>query len=178
MGAGRPPRSHANELARAAIDEAQGDIGEADEPVAVGSLAEGDGFAGDGFGHEEQRATPPDFAARSNAPDLLVRAVGDIADRLDEQPGRRTIELGRLALTQRLVRPLMVELFLEGIETALLLGCVGRRRLAGLGLQSAVHALMTTVLLRLARPYPLEPDAHLGPSRRQPGQAARAGRGE
>src|SRR5579871_902427 len=178
LGSGRPARSQADKLARAAIDEAQGDVGEADEPMAVGALADGDGLAGDGFGHEEQRAAPPDLAARPNAPDLLVRAIGNIAARLDERPGRRAIELGRLALAQRLVRPLMVELVAESIETALLVGNVGRGRPAGLGLEGAVHALMAAILLRLARPYPLEPDAHPGPSRRQPGQAARAGRGE
>ena len=130
MGAGRPPRSQADKLARASIDEAEGDVGEADEPVTIGPRADGDRFAGDRFGHEEQRATPPDLAARSNAPDLLARAIIEIADRLVERPGRGAIELGRLALAQRLVRSLMVELVSEGIEAALLVGSAGGRRLA------------------------------------------------
>src|SRR5260370_16958515 len=38
LGAGRPPRSQADNFAGPAIDEAQGDIAEADEPVTVGTL--------------------------------------------------------------------------------------------------------------------------------------------
>src|SRR5258707_7412133 len=99
LGAGRPPRSQAGKFARTAIDDAQGNVGEADEPVTIGALADSDRFAGDGFGHEEQGATPPDLAARPYAPDLLVRTIIEITDRLDERPGRRAIELSRLALT-------------------------------------------------------------------------------
>src|SRR5260370_5214387 len=102
LGAGRPPRSQADKFARTAIDDAQGDVCEADQPVTVGALADGDGFAGDRFGDEEQRALPFNLAARSHAPDLLVRTIIDIADRLDERPGRRAIEPARLALAQRL----------------------------------------------------------------------------
>src|SRR5260370_20947499 len=82
LGAGRPPRSQADKFAGTAIDEAQGDIGEADEPVTVGTLADGDGLTGDRFGHEEQAAAPLDLAARAHAPDLLARTIIDIADRL------------------------------------------------------------------------------------------------
>jgi hypothetical protein len=109
---------------------------------------------------------------------LLVWAIIEIVDRLDERPGRRAIELRRLALAESLVRSLMVELPAEGVEAVLLAGSGGRRWLACLGLERAVHAFVAAILLRLARPYPLEPDAHLGPSGRQPGQAARADRGE
>src|SRR5260370_3805524 len=175
VGAGRPAPSEAEKFGGTVIDEAQGDIGEADQPVTVGALADGDGFAGDRFGDEEQRALPFDLAARSHAPDLLVRTIIDIADRLDERPGRRAIELGRLALAQRLVRSLMVELAAEGIEAALLVGSGGGRRLAGLRLRRPVRALVPTILLRLSPPYPPHPDAHLCPSRRQPGTAAAAG---
>src|SRR5260370_16530947 len=108
-------------------------MGEGDEAVSVGTLVDGDGLTGDRFGHEEQAAAPLDLAARAHAPDLLVRTIIDIADRLDERPGRRAIELGRLALAQRLVRSLMVERAAEGIEAALVVGSGGGRRLGGLG---------------------------------------------
>ena len=124
LGAGRPPRSQSAKFARAAINDGQGDVGKANEPVTVGTAADGDGLANDGFGHEEQGATPSDLAARPDAPDLLVRAIVKIAGRLDERPGRRSIELGRLALAQRLVRPLMVELTAKRRRS----GSVGRQR--------------------------------------------------
>src|SRR5260370_12842323 len=157
LGAGRPPRSQADKFAGTAIDEAQGDIGEADEPVTVGTLADGDGLTGDRFGHEEQAAAPLDLAARAHAPDLLVRTIIDIADRLAERPGRRAIELGRLALAQRLVRSLMVERAAEGIEAALLVRSGGARRLPPPALARPLPALVPTILLRLSPPYPPHP---------------------
>ncbi len=122
FGAGRPPRTKARKFSRTAIDEAQGDVGEADEPVAVRTLAEADGFANDRFRQEKQGASPLDLAARPHAPDQLARAIVEIAGRLDERPGRRAIELRRLALAESLVRSVMVELPAKGVEAVLLMG--------------------------------------------------------
>lgn len=65
------------------------------------------------------------------------------------------------------MRPFLVELADEGIETVLLLQGVDARRPTGLLLQGAVHAFVSAVLLRLARPDALGRNAEPEPPHRQ-----------
>ena len=71
-------------------------------------------------------------------------------------------------LVERLVRALVVELSDEAVELALLRSEAVRWRPGGLVLERAVHALMTAILLRMARlnafnadPQPEPPDGKL-----------------
>jgi transposase len=66
-------------------------------------------------------------------------------------PWRELVTGGRRVHVQRLVRPLLVELLPEVVELALLRPATARWRARRLGLERAVHALVTPVLLRLAR---------------------------
>src|SRR5260370_28154850 len=65
FGAGRPPRTKARKLARTAINEAQGNVGEEDEPVAVGPLADANTLPFDDLGHEQHRPPPLDIGTRT-----------------------------------------------------------------------------------------------------------------
>ena len=72
-----------------------------------------------------------------------------------------------------------VELAEEGIEPGLLLQSVEARRPRGFFLQGQVHALMATVLLRLAGLDALDSDAQPQPPDRQAGEIVEAvGTGE
>lgn len=69
---------------------------------------------------------------------------------------RRAIDFRRAFHVQSLVRSFVVENFDEVIEPGLLLEQISRGGLGGLFFQSQMHALVTPVLLRVARLDPLE----------------------
>src|SRR3990167_1676305 len=178
FGPGRPPRPEPGDLCGVAVDEDEGDVGEADEPVAVVAFAHPDGFADQRFRDEHQTAAPPDLAGRTHAANLLVGTIARVLETLTEGARRGAVEVDRRLLAERLMRPLDVVLLAEPVEVALLLARGRSRRIASLGLERSVHPLMAAVLLRLARINPLQPDPHLRPARRKPRQPAGAGRGE
>ena len=76
------------------------------------------------------------------------------------------------------MRTLVVEATEETVEAPLLCEERWRRRARGLALQRQVHALVATVLLRLARLDALVTDAELEPPGGQARQTSRAGGGE
>ena len=78
--------------------------------------------------------------------------------------------LGRAAHAQRLVRALGVVAGDEVVELRLLLQEVLRRRLGCLQLQGQMHALVASVLLRVARLDALDLDAEPQPPHREPRQ--------
>ena len=82
-------------------------------------------------------------------------------------------------LVQGLVGPFVVVVFSENIETLLLLQYRFCRRLEGVFFESAVHAFVTTILLRFSRPNALRGNAVLNPHDRQARQpqATCAGKG-
>ncbi len=55
--------------------------------------------------------------------------------------------------------PFVIEFLQEGVEPGLLLLDVGARWASGFFLEGEVHAFMTTVLLRMTGPNPLNGDA-------------------
>ena len=83
------------------------------------------------------------------------------------------------SLSERLMRPLLIELGAELIAAALLGRRGGRGRRTGtLGLERAMHALVAAVLLRLAGRDALRCDAELDPPDREPAKSAGSDRGE
>jgi hypothetical protein len=75
--------------------------------------------------------------------------------------------LGRAGHAQRLMRPFGVVAGDEVVELRLLLQEVPACRLGCLQLQSQVHALVTSVLLRVARLDPLDLNAEPQPPHRE-----------
>jgi len=63
---------------------------------------------------------------------------------------RGCIEFGRASHGERLMRAFAVELAHEGIERGLLLQSIEARRASSLLLQGQMHALMASILLRMA----------------------------
>src|SRR3990167_7345865 len=157
FGPGRPPRPEPGDLCGVAVDEDEGDVGEADEPVAVVAFAHPDGFADQRFRDEHQTAAPPDLAGRTHAANLLVGTIARVLETLTEGARRGAVEVDRRLLAERLMRPLDVVLLAEPVEVALLLARGRSRRIASLGLERSVHPLMAAVLLRLARINPIDP---------------------
>src|SRR6185312_5706251 len=177
--AGRPARHKAAKFFGDAIDDAELDVGEADDPVAGFGLGDTDGFVNERFAEEEQVAAPSDLAIAAHAADGVLGIVPGVFDLGGIGPGRAAIAAGRWHLAERLVRTVVVEVVAEAIEACLLLGGRVGGRPRGLGLEGAVHALMPAVLLRLARVDALETDAELDPVHGKPRQAAGTGaRGE
>jgi hypothetical protein len=66
--AGRPARHKAAELSGRAIDDAELDIGEADDPVAGFGLSDAHSFADQRLAQEKQVAAPLDLAIAAHAP--------------------------------------------------------------------------------------------------------------
>src|SRR5207249_3148443 len=89
---------------------------------------------------------------------------------------RRLPEFGRGLLIESFVRALLVEVLAEAIETVLLFGDRRCCRLRCLGLERAVHALMSAVVLRARRWNVARLDAELEPPYRQARKPASASR--
>src|SRR5690606_38218927 len=108
----------------------------------------------------------------------LVAVVVRIRKRGRHWSLRWLIETCRRYLAQRFMRPFGVVLFTEGLKPRLLSGWVGSRRLARLSLERAMHPLVPTVLLRLARLDPFQPDPQLCPAHGDAAETACTNRSE
>ena len=157
----RPGRIEAAQSSAGAIEDAEIDVGEADDPVAVLGFGDADGLADEAFADEDELAAPFDFAAAAHPADGMVGVVPGLVEALRTAPGRRPVMLGRRLLAERFVRPLVVVVSAEGIEARPLLARRGRRRPRGLSLQRPVHPFVPAVLLRCPRLDVLEPDTSL-----------------
>src|SRR4029077_6305850 len=133
-----------------AIDDAELDIGKADDPIAGLGFGEAEGLAGERFADEHVVAAPLDLAG---GPDVAQGMVGVVPGRFDAigvAPRRRRVTAGRGRLAERLVRPVVVEVLAEAIEPRLLLDRIVGRRPRGLGLEGAMHAFVAGGLLPAA----------------------------
>src|SRR5450755_999 len=174
--AGRPARLEAAELLGLTVDEAKVDIGEAHDPVALLGLGDAGELADEGFTDEDEVATPFDLAIGSHPAHRVVGVVPGILHFGRIGPGRGAIAAGRRVLVESLMGSDVVEVLAEVLEPGLLLGRARGGWAGGLGLERAVHALVTAVLLRLAQLDSLELNPELDPMNREPGQAPGTGR--
>src|SRR6185295_9723561 len=97
---------------------------------------------------------------------------------LGVRSGRGRVDCRRPLLSERLVRPFVVELLAETVEALLLLLEGLLRWAGGLSFERPVHSLVCAVLLRMARHDPLDADADADPPERKPGESAQARRAE
>src|ERR1700688_4359740 len=169
-------RGAAIEAVALAVDEAELDVGVAYPPLAVLRLLHADRLADQDLADEDEVAVPLDLAVGAHPPNRHRLIIGGLAQRAWIGSRRADVERGRRFLPERLVWPLLVELAAEAFEALLLIleGC-GRRR-GGFSLEGAMHALVPTVLLRLAGLDPLGRDGQLYSPHRQRRQTTRADR--
>ena len=159
-----------------AIEKAEVVAAEAHDMVSIFEFGQADRFARQRFADEGAFASPSDFACRANPAHLMVGVIPGILDALRHGARRRPIEIGWRPLAQRLVRTLLVVMAAESVKARLLVAGVSGRRLGGLRLERAVHALMSPVLLRRSGPDEMRRDAKLEPPNRKPAQPARPAR--
>src|SRR5258705_2132319 len=124
----RPGRRKVAQFLGRAIDVAELDIGEADDPVAGECFGDTDGFADQGLTDEDEFATPFDGAVGAHTAHGMIGIVGRFLDVIGIGPGGRRVSAGRGLLAKSLMRSHLVEGPTETIESGLLRGrCIGRR---------------------------------------------------
>src|SRR5271154_2892445 len=173
--AGRPARHEAAKFFAPAIDDAQVDVGEANDPISEHGFGDADRFADERLAEKDELAAPSDLAVAADAADGVVGVVPGLVDRAGIGPRRGPVAAGRRHLAERFVWTVIVEVVAEAVEAGLLVGERGGGRVRGLGLERAMHALMPAILLGCAGLDALQADAELDPMHREPGQAAGTG---
>src|SRR5919109_2460040 len=113
---------------------------------------------------------PTDAPVSTNVAHLKAVGVLERWQLVGHLPWGGFIAGGRGVHVECLVRTLMIELFTKVVALSLLGAKLGPRRSGGVGVQRALPALMTAMLLRLARCNGLRQDAQAHPPRRQLGQ--------
>ena len=140
---------------------------EVDIPQAVVYLFQAHILSDDGGGDVYPLSSPSDPAIGTDVSHFEAVWVFNRRKLVGHRSVGGHIKLGGGIHVERLVGSLLVELAFESIELALLRAAVGGRRLGGLVLERAVHALMLAILLRLSGLDELRKDAQTEPPGRQ-----------
>src|SRR3990172_7547018 len=149
--AARAGRREAAQPLGFAIDEAEVDVGEADDPVAAFGLGDADDLAGQRFADEHELAAPLDLTVGSHTAHGVVGVVPGFLDPIGILPRRGAVVRRRRLLAERLVRALVIVGLAEAIEAGLLRAGRRCRRTRGLSLERAMQPLVPAVLLRRPR---------------------------
>ena len=159
FAAARPGRRKAAQFFCPSVDDAEVDVAEPKEPVAIGRLSNADGLAGERLADEYEIAAPLDLAGGTDPAHGVLGVIPRLLEALGERPRGRSIAADRGLLAERLVWPKFVEERNELIEAGLLLA--GSRRASRAVCFSGVPCMryMASVLLRRARVDPLRPMA-------------------
>ena len=145
-------------------------------PLSVSAMPTGSPFSVSA--DEDQVAAPLDGPVGAHPAHGVPGIVPGLVQAFGVRPRRGPVERRRRLLAKRLVGTVVVEVLAEAVEADLLLARTRGRRFGRLGLQGPMHALVPSVLLRLARLDALQRDAGLDPADRQARQSARARSGE
>jgi len=121
---------------------------------------------------------PTNGAVSTDVSDLEAIGVDERRDLVGHWPRRWGIAGSGSLLVQGFVGTLVVELVAEGVEPALLGTQAASRRPCGLGLEGAMHAFMSSVLLRLAGLDKLWEHAEADPPRGERREASQGVGGE
>ncbi len=155
------------------IDQADGRVVEADQPLTVLGLLDRDGLARERGRDGDEIAPPSDFAVRAHPARRRLGRIVRLGEPLGHRARRGLIDAGRSALAERLMRPLFVIVAGEMRESALLCGPVRFGRPHRLQ-KREMEAFVPAVLLRMAGIDPLVTDAQLDPPGRQRRQSGYA----
>jgi hypothetical protein len=132
---------------------------EVDIPDAIVDLLEADIFANAGVRDVDPLVVPPDAPVSTHIAHLEAVGVLERWQLVGHLPWGGFIAGGGGVHVECLVRTLMIERFTEVVELSLLGAKMCPRRSGGVGVQRAIHALMTAMLLRFARFNELRQDA-------------------
>src|SRR6202167_4396076 len=113
----------ANEFDCDAIDEPQRYRSEVDLRIAVVGFSQSYDLSCECFADEDYRALPSELAIAAHSAQFELGRIAGILQPRRIAPHRRRVVLCRRSLTQRLMRPLLVELAAKLIEAPLLRRC-------------------------------------------------------
>src|SRR5271157_1029550 len=100
------------------IDQADGRVVEADQPLTVLGLHDRDGFARERDGDGDEIAPPSDFAVRAHPARRRLGRIVRVCGGHGLRSGHGLIDAGRSALAERFMRPLFIIVAGEMRETA------------------------------------------------------------
>ena len=121
-----------------------------------------DGLAGKDLAEIDFLASQADAPATGDHDGFVVEGIVDVRQAGVGTRGR-LVDLGRTFHVQRFVRAFVVEDLDELVEAGLLLQEIWSRRFGGFFFQGQMHALMTAILLRMARLDAFDADAEAQP---------------
>jgi len=111
-----------------------------------------------------------DSSTASDVDRVVVKRIGEIREALIWACGR-AVDFRRTFHAQSLVRAILVELFDEIVELALLLKTIETRRPCRFLLEREMHPFVPSILLGMTRPDPLDADAQTKPPDRKAAQS-------
>jgi len=126
---------------------------------AIGDILQGHILAGEDMGDVEQAIVPTNGAVATDPAKLEVSWVLEVGKPRGEDPGGGVIVVGRDIQAQGFVGAFNVIDGTEAVEGALLSAERGGGRTSGFGLEGAMEAFMTAVLLGTSGLDQLSPNA-------------------
>src|SRR6185312_2345037 len=162
----------------AMIDDTESERAVAHDAAAVRALDKPYWLAGQCLGEIDLVVPPSNGAIRTDSPDNVFSRICRLAQHAVPAAWRELVMLGRRAVGEGRMRPLLVVQALKLPESVELLAQAARRRRSGVSEERQMQPLEPAVLLRLARLNALWSDARLDNLDRQPRQSTRSRRGE
>jgi hypothetical protein len=132
-------------------------------PEVFAHLLETEGFEAEKVGNEDLPVLPADGLVLGDFAKLEMRGVGNVLHTTGERPIRGSIDGARGLECEGFMGPLLVEDAPKGVEAPLLGAEVLAGGAGGVGLEGAVHALVSAVLVGTGRLDQLGPDPELDP---------------
>lgn len=151
---------------------------EVDIPDAVVDFFETDVFTSQGVGDAHPVFIPANAAVATDEPDLEVPRITDRGQLLGKSATRSGVDRSGGLLSEGLMGPFEVVLLAKGVEAPLLGLEVAGGWSGGLGLESSVHPLVSTVLLGMGGLDKLRINAKTDPPNRESREATQRGGGE
>ena len=132
-------------------------------PIVFAGLQETDSFAAEGFCDSQRRSLPIELPAGLNESHFEVALVFDIEQASWHRSRGRSVNTRRRNLTESLMRSTIVVVGAKAVKEPLLIRERRGRRRRGLLFECSVHALVSSILLRLARLDTLRHDTEANP---------------
>jgi RHS repeat-associated protein len=121
---------------------------------------------------------PSDGSSVIDFPDLEMAGIVNRRQRLRIRSGRWDVQRGRPLLAKGLVRPFIVVLVNEPVESRLLAFECGLGRPRGLRFERAMHPLVCAILFGMSWHDPFDVDPKTNPPERKPGKPRQSWRSE
>src|SRR5579864_6107776 len=132
-------------------------IHKTDQPDSILDFRHTNGLAGEGYAEVDLLVVQAKASTAGDHDGAIVERVVRFGDAATGARGSR-VDLSWAFHGQGFMGPFLIELLQESVELGLLLQDVSARGASGFFLQGQMHALVTAVLLRMARADPLNGD--------------------